>query len=431
MADLFWPGDERAGDLCSETSLLAGMVRVETAWLATLVDLGIAPQAARSALVDAAALDAAALDVPALAGAAEAGGNPVVPLLGLLRDDLRARGHETAATWLHRGLTSQDVVDTALALCLDAALDAVAGRLRRTADALLALAAEHRSSVMVARTLTQHAVPTTFGLKATVWLDGVVDAYDDVRRARAGLAVQVGGAAGTLSALEELAAAVGAPPAYPSATAHLAAALGLPAAHPWHTSRGRLTRSADALASAVQACGRIASDVLVLARPEVGELGEPSGEGRGGSSTMPQKQNPVLSVLLRRAALTTPGLVATLRTSAALADDERPDGAWHAEWATLRDLARRAATATDQAAELVAGLQVHVDVMRRRAVDAVDAGLLAERAAVRRVAGAEHDGSSEDDLDPASYLGAAGAIIDASTSRASAILAAPQGGTHP
>lgn len=408
MADLFWPGDERAGELLTPASYLAAMVRCEEAWLATLVDLGVAPASARATLVDPADVGPSARD--RLAEAAESGGNPVVPLLGLLRDDLRARGLDDAATWLHRGLTSQDVVDTALVLCLDAALARLETLLEAAAGALATLATAHAGTVMVARTLTQHAVPTTFGLKASVWRDGLVDALGEVRRARAGLAVQVGGAAGTLAALEELAAAAGVAPAYPAATDRLAEALGLAPARPWHTDRTRVTRAGDALATAVQACGRIASDVLVLARPEVGELGEPTAEGRGGSSTMPQKQNPVLSVLVRRAALTTPGLAATLHTAAALANDERPDGAWHAEWPTLRDLARRAVVATDQTAELVGGLRVHADAMRDRAVAAAGDGLLAEREAVRRVAGAPADGET----DPTSYVGAADAIIDAS-----------------
>lgn len=408
MADLFWPGDERAGELFTPASYLAAMVRCEEAWLATLVDLGVAPASARATLLDPADVGPGARE--RLAEAAESGGNPVVPLLGLLRDDLRARHLDDAATWLHRGLTSQDVVDTALVLCLDAALARLEALLEAASASLTTLATTHAGTVMVARTLTQHAVPTTFGLKAAVWRDGLVDALAEVRRARAGLAVQVGGAAGTLAALEELAAAAGVAPAYPAATDRLAETLGLAPARPWHTDRTRVTRAGDALATAVQACGRIASDVLVLARPEVGELGEPAGEGRGGSSTMPQKQNPVLSVLVRRAALTTPGLAATLHTAAALANDERPDGAWHAEWPTLRDLARRAVVAADQTAELVGGLRVHADAMRTRAVAAAGEGLLAEREAVRRVAGVPADGET----DPTSYVGAAGAIIDAS-----------------
>ncbi|MDQ1105414.1 lyase family protein [Nocardioides zeae] len=408
MPDLLWPGDERAGDLLDDTRLLGSMVRIEQAWLDGLVAAGVAPAAAKA---DLPAVDAA--DAAGLALGAEGGGNPVVGLVRLLRERLRAAGAADAATWLHRGLTSQDVVDTALVLALVDALDRVDAALGRAADALADLAREHATTVMVGRTLTQHAVPTTFGLKAAGWLRGILGAADEVRRARALLPVQAGGAAGTLSALGELVSLAAAGSAGAAAdplaiTDALADALGLARSVPWHSDRTPITRAGDALGTATQACGRIAADVLTLTRPEIAELGEPADEGRGGSSTMPQKQNPVLSVLVRRAAITTPGLVATLHAAAALADDERPTGSWHAEWATLRDLGRRSVVAVDQTAELVAGLRVHADAMAEQAAHAAaTGGLLAERDAVRAVAGA----AATEDLDPSTYLGVADEIV--------------------
>jgi 3-carboxy-cis,cis-muconate cycloisomerase len=270
---------------------------------------------------------------------------------------------------------------------------------------------------MAGRTLTQHAVPISFGLKASGWLTGVLDAADAVVGARASLVVQVGGAAGTMAATTELARAAGLadPSAVAVATADgLAAELGLGARPPWHTSRRPVTLIGDALVAATDAWGRIASDVATLGRPEIGEVSEPSVVGRGGSSTMPQKQNPVLSVLVRRAALTAPGLAATLHTAAALAVDERPDGAWHAEWATLRTLARQTVVAGSQTTELVSGLRVNVDRMTETVASERDS-LLAERRSI----------VSDDAGAPIDYLGATDPIIDATLDRAQHFLGEP------
>jgi 3-carboxy-cis,cis-muconate cycloisomerase len=271
---------------------------------------------------------------------------------------------------------------------------------------------------MAGRTLTQHAVPITFGLKASGWLAGILDAAEALREVRAGLPVQVGGAAGTMAATTELARSAGLDD--PAAVAmgladELAAALGLAARTSWHTSRRPVTVVADTLVTATDVWGRIASDVATLGRPEIGELAEPAVSGRGGSSTMPQKQNPVLSVLIRRAALTAPGLAATLHTAAALAVDERPDGAWHAEWATLRTLARQAVVAASQVTELVTGLQVHSERMAETVVAARDV-LLAERTSI----------IGDPSGDPNDYLGAADLVVDKTLSRARTYLGGPR-----
>ena len=406
MTDLFWAGDERAGSAMSQTSFLSAMVRVEEAWLAGLVTVGIAPNAAKA--------DLAGLVEPAdadrVAAASEAGGNPVIPLVSLLRNRI-TQSNADAARWLHRGLTSQDVVDTALMLCLREALDGIDAELTVQVTALSRLADAHRSTVMAGRTLTQHAVPITFGLKAVGWLVGVLDAADALAGTRPALAVQVGGAAGTSAATTELARGAGLHD--PAAAAveladGLATTLGLAPRPPWHTSRRPVTVVGDALVTATDAWGRIASDVATLGRPEIGEVVEPAVAGRGGSSTMPQKQNPVLSVLVRRAAITTPALAATLHTAAALAVDERPDGPWHAEWATLRTLARRAVVAGSQTTELVSGLRVNSDRMAKTVARAHDA-LVAEQ---RSISG---EGAG---TDPMTYLGAADHVIDAVLSRA-------------
>lgn len=390
MSDLWWPADERAGDLMSDEALLAAMVTVEQAWLDALVADGVAPTAAR------ADLSAVPLDATDLARRAAAGGNPVIPLVA----DLRAAVGGDAARWLHRGLTSQDVVDTALVLCTRDAAAVVAALLCEQAELLAALAVAHRRTPMAARTLTQHAVPTTFGLKAAGWLAGVCDAHDAVAALRWPL--QAGGAAGTLAAAVELTGDVSGATALVARTAET---LGLDEAAPWHTARAPLTRAGDALVTATDAWGRLARDVLELGRPEVGELAEGSG---GGSSTMPHKANPVLSTLVRRAALTAPQLAATLHLAAAEQVDERADGSWHAEWAALRDLGRRAVVAGGQMVELLGGLRVHPDRMAATLAAAAD-DLHAEHRTMAQLAGRPAAGD---------YLGAAEALVDRAVARA-------------
>ncbi len=412
MSDLLWPGDERAERLFAPATVLSALVRVEAAWLQALVSAGIAPASARE--------DLAGLltgrDVDAVAVRSEASGNPVIPALGLLRERLNER-NPVAAQWVHRGLTSQDVLDTALALCARDTARRVLSDLDRQVAALVPLADRHRDDLMAGRTLTQHAVPITFGLKAAQWLQGVLDARDDLRREARRLPAQFGGAAGTLAATAELIALSGSPADLQTVVADATRSLGLEPAPPWHTSRAPFTRYADALVRATDAWGRIANDVLLLNRPELGELSEDTVEGRGGSSTMPQKANPVLSVLIRRAALTAPGLAAQLHLAAAGSVDERPDGAWHVEWSTLATLSRHTVTAGSQTAELLDGL--HVDTGRMAAVvKQRTSALLAEQ----RSLGALFDSGAprDPDFDPSHYLGATSAVIDQILARARA-----------
>ena len=410
MADLTWPGDERAGEIFTDAALLHGLVAVEQAWLDVLVDRGIAPTAARRDLTSL----VTSADVTLVASRAEASGNPVVPLLTLLRERA-GRPVTDPGRWVHRGLTSQDVVDTALVLGARDTSRQLLALLERQVAALVLLADRHGDDLVAGRTLTQHAVPVTFGLKAAQWLQGVLDARDGLRGLR--FPVQVGGAAGTLAAVAEIA---GGPDAALDVVADVARSLGLEAASPWHTVRTPVTAYADALVRTTDALGHVANDVLLLARPEVGELAEPAVAGRGGSSTMPQKANPVLSVLVRRAALAAPALGAQLHLAAAEAVDERPDGGWHTEWATLATLSRRTLVAASQAAELLEGL--HVDTARMAAlVRERSSALLAERRSIRELTDPPAGSSqarTEDDPDPAHYLGATARIIDQVLARA-------------
>ena len=364
MSSLLWPGDHRAPTAMSDRALVEAMVRVEQSWLDVLASAGVAAPADLS-LVE--------LDVARLAVDAESSGNPVVPLVAALR----SATPEEASLWLHRGLTSQDVLDTALVLCARDAVVAVRGDLAAQVRRLVDLATEHRDTPCIARTLTQPAVPTTFGAVVAGWLQGVLDAAD----ALAGLRwpAQLGGAAGTLSALVEL---VGREAAHAVRREH-ARALGLDLVPPWHTSRAPLTRVGDAVVTATDAWGHVARDVLALGRPELGELRDGSG---GGSSTRPHKANPTLPVLVRRAALAAPALAATLHSASADQVDQRADGGWHAEWATLATLLRRTVVAASQTRELLDGLEVRPDAMAAR-LDSVRDDVLAEQRSMAELAG--------------------------------------------
>jgi 3-carboxy-cis,cis-muconate cycloisomerase len=406
MTDLFWPGDERAGELMSEATLLDAMVQVENAWLDALVVSGLAPALSDGDLTGLVTSD----DVDELARAAEAAGNPVPALVAMLR----SRTGIDSATWLHRGLTSQDVLDTALMLALRGVLDRVLDELRSQVIASSILAERHASTPMIGRTLTQHAVPTTFGAVSAGWLDGILDAADLIVDARALLPVQLGGAVGTLAASTELASLRGlddAPFVAAEVVTITAEALGLRELRPWHTSRGPVTRTADALVSCTDAWGHVATDVATLSRTEIAELAEPATEGRGGSSTMPHKHNPILSVLVRRTALAAPSLASTLHVASATAGDQRPDGAWHAEWSTLHTLARRTVVAASQTTELLQGLHVDADRMRATLDHSAD-DVLAERRAIAELL------DEKADPDPTTYLGIAEDLVAGAVDRA-------------
>ena len=375
----------------SDEAFLAAMVAVEQAWLRCLVDAGIAPADARAELF------VADGDAETIARRADVDGNPVSALVALVRE----RSDEATARWLHRGLTSQDVLDTALIICVRDVLIRVGVECAAQVRALADLAERHRGTEALARTLTQAALPSTMGAKIARWLDGVLDAAEPLAGLRTSLPVQIGGAAGTIAATTELAGTVDGALALSDA---LADELILAPALPWHTTRSPITRIGDALVTCCDAWGHVAADVATGSRPEIGELAEGSG---GGSSTMPHKNNPVRSVLIRRAALTAGPLGATLHSASAGSVDERSDGAWHAEWATLRTLARRTVVAAAHTSELVSGLRI--DESRVAANLTAADGLLSEQRTMSELVArpARSD-----------YIGAADRFVEATLSRA-------------
>ena len=345
-----WAGSP-AASATSDSAYLRAMLDAEAALTRAQAALALAPEGAATAVTSAAGTGR--FDVRDIAVRARGGGNPVIPLVA----DLTKAVGEEYGPYVHRGATSQDIMDTATMLVAARTLDVVLADLGRTEQALARLAAEHRDTPMPGRTLTQHAVPTTFGLKAAGWRSLVLDARDRTARVRASLPVQLAGAAGTLAAFGAYGATD--PTALPEA---YAGELGLAAPLlPWHTLRTPVADLAGCLAFTAGALGQVAVDVLTLSRTEIGEVAEGSG---GGSSAMPHKANPVRSTLVAAAARRAPQLAAVLYGSL-VAEDERPAGAWHAEWEPLRDLLRTVGGAARDAAELAEGLRVHPETMRR------------------------------------------------------------------
>jgi len=353
-----WAGT-RAAALTSDEALLQAMLDVELEWLRVLASAGLIDAHVPDAVAP--ACQAARYDIADLAARAQGGGNPVIPLLADLRAIVREEA-PAAVGPIHRAATSQDILDTALMLMSARALETILADAYRAQAGLAALARGHAETLSVARTLTQHSLPSTFGLKAAQWLHGIGQATAALESAAASLPLQWGGASGTMAALTATVEGTQASPL--DLAAELAARLGLadPVA-PWQTNRLPVTSLGTALADLLAAAGKVSNDVLLLSRPEIGEVSEPRAAGRGGSSAMPQKQNPVLSVLIRSAALSAPGYAAMLQAAAGAADDERPGGSWHVEWQALRQMLRLAGGAAAKLAELTSGLQVHTDAV--------------------------------------------------------------------
>ena len=320
---------------------LSAMLQAEAALARAQAALGLAPAAAAAAISAAAVPER--FDPAALAFEAAGPGNPVLPLVRALR----AAVPPEAAAVVHAGATTQDILDTAAMLVAYRALGPLLDDLTGAATAAAGLARRYRDTPMAGRTLLQHALPVTFGLKAAGWLAGLHQAAADLARVRAErLAVQLGGAAGTMDAWGG---------AGPDLVDRFATELGLVApALPWHTDRTRVAALAGALASAAGVAGKVARDVTLLAQSEVGEVAEAA---PGGSSAMPHKRNPVAAVSVLAAAAQAPGLAATLY-AAMVHEHERAAGAWHAEWRPLRELLITTGSAAAWLRECLTGLAV-------------------------------------------------------------------------
>jgi 3-carboxy-cis,cis-muconate cycloisomerase len=346
----------------------------DRAWLQAMLDVeaALAAAQARAGLIGAddaraiaSACHAERFDAGAIGAEAAKTGNPVVPLVKALTDavDGPAAGH------VHRGATSQDILDSAAMLVAHRALGPLLDDLEASSAAAAALAAAHRETVMAGRTLLQQALPIAFGLKAATWLVGLDETatrLDEVRRRR--LAVQLGGAAGTLASLEGAGLEV---------LAYLAEELGLDEpVLAWHTIRTRPADLAGALGAAAGVIAKVGRDVVLLAQTEVGEVRE-GVPGRGGSSTLPHKHNPVAAISAVAAALRAPGLVATL-LSAMAHEHERAAGAWHAEWRPMGELLEAVGSGAAWLRDCLEHLEVDTERMRAN-LDLTHGALLAER----------------------------------------------------
>jgi 3-carboxy-cis,cis-muconate cycloisomerase len=395
----------------TDEAWLQAMLDAEAALAGALAGAGVIEAGEAEAI--AAACGAERFDAAAIAAGAAGSGNPVVPLKAALIDAVDG----PAAAHVHRGATSQDILDTAAMLVTMRALEPLLEDVAGAAHAAAGLARAHRDTPMAGRTLLQQAVPVTFGLKAAGWLAGLDDArrwLEEIRLER--LAAQLGGAAGTLASLGQ---------AGPAVAAAYAERLGLvEPPTPWHTQRGRIGELASALAVLSGAVAKAARDIVLLSQTEVAEVREGAG---GGSSTMPHKRNPVAAICAVACAQQAPGLAATL-LGAMAHEHERAAGPWHAEWRPLGELLRSTGSGVAWLRESLEALEVDPERMRAN-LDLTGGRLMAERVAAELGGRAVDEALQADDfraavaelvgqeraaelLDPSGYLGSAGLFVD-------------------
>jgi 3-carboxy-cis,cis-muconate cycloisomerase len=366
--------------VCDDAAYLQHMLDFEAALARAEAATGVIPATATAPIER--ACHAASFDLVALAEAATRSGNLAIPLVKALTANV-AKADPDAARYVHWGATSQDVIDTAGMLTLHAAIDALLVDLDRAVAGFSRLARQHHDTAVVARTWLQHALPMPFGLKLAEYAAALHRSRGRLKRLRREtLALQFGGAAGTLAALGDKGWLV---------AERLARELNLPLPDaPWHTHRDRIAEAASVLAIITGTCGKIARDVSLMMQTDVAEAFEPSGEGRGGSSTMPHKRNPVAAATALAAATMAPNLAATI-FAAQVQDHERSAGPWHAEWPTLPMLLLVTSGALAATVDIAEGLEVDVARMRVN-LNATGGLIMAEAVAM---ALAEQIGKSE------------------------------------
>ena len=337
----------------SDAARLQGMLDFEAALARAEATCGIIPSSAAQAI--AAKCREELFDLAALQRKAANAGNLAIPMLQQLTA-LVAKDDPAAAEFVHCGATSQDAIDTGLVLQLRAALDILSRELRQLRATLAKLADAHRATLLAGRTWMQHAAPTTFGVKVAGWLDAVhrhSRRIDEMRKHA--VVLQFGGAVGTLAALGDKGREV---------SVELAKELSLTLPEiPWHSHRDRFVEVATTLGLLTGTLGKIARDISLHSQTEIAELHEPAAAGRGASSSMPQKQNPVASAVALSAAVRVPALVSTL-LSAMTQEDERGLGGWHAEWEVLPEIVCLAGGALYHLLAAISGLQVDTTRMR-------------------------------------------------------------------
>jgi 3-carboxy-cis,cis-muconate cycloisomerase len=340
-------------EVFSDRSILQAMLDFEIALARAEARVGIVPKSAADRI--AAVVHASEFNIDALSRGMFRAGTPAIPVVKAVTERVKARDPE-AAGWVHWGATSQDVADTALVLLLKRAQSILAGDLERLEKALITLSEQHKGTVMLGRTLMQAAPPVTFGLKVAGWLGAVSRGSKRLESAfEEALILQFGGASGTLASLADKGSDVA------GALAH---ELGLrcPEA-PWHTHRDRLAHLVCCCGVLTGSLGKMARDISLLMQSEIAEVAEPGGDGRGGSSTMPHKRNPIACALTLAAAQRISGLVASF-LSAMVQEHERAVGSWQSEWPTVAAIVQSTGSAASSMAEVGEGLSVDPARMR-------------------------------------------------------------------
>lgn len=336
----------------SDQGRVQGMLDFEAALARAEASIGAIPAEVVNDIV--AACDASLYDFDELSIAIGNAGNSAIPLVKALGKQIATRS-ETAERYVHMGATSQDVMDTGLVLQLRSAVGLLEQDLANLADTLAQQAQRHAGVPMSGRTWLQQATPITLGAKIAGWLGSITRHRQRLKELKPRLlCLQFGGASGSLAALGEM--------AFPVAEA-LAGELklGLPD-QPWHTQRDRLAEFASFLGLVAGSLGKIGRDISLMMQTEAGEVFEPAAAGKGGSSTMPHKRNPVGAAVMIGAATRAPGLVATMLT-AMPQEHERSLGLWHAEWETLPELCCVVSGSLQQALAVIPGLEVDAERM--------------------------------------------------------------------
>ena len=355
-------------EVFSDASVLKAMLAFETALARAEARVGVIPNKAADAIASAARPEL--FNTTELAQATLRAGTPGIPIAKTLTEVVRNRD-VVAAGYVHWGATSQDVADTALILLLRRARPILLDDLVRTEESLMKLSEQHRNTVMLGRTLLQAAPPVTLGLKAADWLGAIRRGRERVAvRFEDALVLQFGGASGTLASLGGKGLAVA------RALAD-ELDLALPEA-PWHSQRDRLAALMCACGVLTGSLGKMARDVSLLMQTEVAEAAEPGGNGRGGSSTMPHKRNPIACSLALAAAVRVPGLVAAY-LSAMVQENERGVGGWQAEWPIISSLIQSTGAATASMAEVAQGISIDATRMRQN-IQATKGAVFAEKA---------------------------------------------------
>ncbi|MGE7964185.1 3-carboxy-cis,cis-muconate cycloisomerase [Pseudomonas sp. NPDC089918] len=369
LFDAYFTARDMREVFCDQGRVQA-MLDFEAALARAEARVGLIPQTA-VASIDA-ACRAGHYDFAALGEAIATAGNSAIPLVKALGKQI-AKNNAEAERYVHLGATSQDVMDTGLVLQLRRALELIEADLAQLGETLATQARRYVATPMAGRTWLQHATPVTLGMKIAGWLGAVTRSRQRLLELKPRLLVlQFGGASGTLAALGEQ--------AMPIAEA-LAAELQLTLPEqPWHTQRDRLVEFGAVLGLIAGSLGKLGRDISLLMQTEAGEVFEPSAPGKGGSSTMPHKRNPVGAAVLIGAATRVPGLLSTL-FSAMPQEHERSLGLWHAEWETLPEICCLVSGSLQQALLVADGLEVEADRMTRN-LDLTQGLVLAEAVSI-------------------------------------------------